>query len=166
MKCVCVCVCVCFKGSQLVSCHWDSSAKNIDIIVWNISYFQLQVSNVIKFLGKASISNLDGFFLHFGSWGEQNIQRSSWHVMKKVRWSVGRRSRQVGKCDFIDISNADYMEFIGEFCLLESLAVPVSFKQVSKHFSRSCLRGGSQMTDAGLSGGGKNKGRCQRRGFC
>lgn len=85
--------------------------------------------------------------------------------MKKVRWSVGRRSRQVGKCDFIDISNADYMEFVGEFCLLESLAVPVSFKQVSKHFSRSCLRGGGRMTDAGLSGGEKNKGRCQRRGF-
>lgn len=144
-------VCVCFKGSQLVSCHWDSSAKNIDSIFWNITYFQLQVSNAIKFLGIASISNLDGFFLHFGSWGEQNIQCSSWHVVREVRWSVERRRRrQVVKCDFIDISNADYMEFVGEFCLLESLAVPASVKQVSKHFSRSRLRGGSQMTDAGL----------------
>ena len=37
-----------------------------------------------------------------------------------------------------------------EFCLLESLAVPVGIEQVSKLFSRSCLRGGSQMADAGL----------------
>ena len=59
------------------------------------------------------------------------------------------------------------MEFVGEFCLLESLAVLASVKQVSKHFSRSRLRGGSQMTDAGLRGKkNKKKGRCQRRGFC
>ena len=58
------------------------------------------------------------------------------------------------------------MEFIGEFCLLESLAVPVSFKQVSKHFSRSCLRGGSQMTDAGLSrGGGKKQRQVPKEGI-
>ena len=139
------------KGqNNAISSNMDGTTKNIlDSIFWNIIYCWLQVSNVIKFLGMANKSNLDGFFLHFWNWGEQiNVQSSSWPTGGEVRWPIERR-RQVVKCDFIDISNA-YTEFAGEFFPLESLGIPKKVKLVSLYFCRSCLCGGRQMTHVSL----------------